>query len=153
MFARDAAHAAASVAIGDRLLALGADPNTSTPVPGGQPGRLSVLYRASERGNAGLVRLLLERGADPNDGESAYHAAERNHREVLELLLAHGAEISATHQPWNNTILYFLAGYPGDHTRAPDAAAGMQWLLEHGADPNVPSYDHRETPLHRVAEF
>jgi ankyrin repeat protein len=153
LFDVDAAGRDASVAIGRRLLALGADANTFTTPPGGEPGRLSVLYRASQNGNAGLVRLLLEHGADPNDGESAYHAAERNHRDVLELLLAHGAEISATHQPWNNTILYFLSGYHGDHPLARDAAAGMEWLLEHGADPNVPSYDHRETPLHRIAEF
>src|SRR5207249_2039770 len=103
--------------------------------------------------NTGLVKLLLEHGANPNDGESAYHAAERNHRDVLELLLAHGAEISATHQPWNNTVLYFLAGYRSEHPRAPVAREGMRWLLEHGADPNVPSYDVRETPLHRVVAF
>lgn len=150
-FAIDDAHRAASVAIGERLLALGADPNTATRPPGGGEGSLSVLYRASEHGNVGLVKLLLERGAHPNDGESAYHAAERNHREVLELLLAHGAEISAAHPPWNNTILYYLAGYRDGDPRAQAAAAGMEWLLAHGADPNVPSYDHRETPLHRVA--
>lgn len=27
----------------------------------------------------------------------------------------------------------------------------MEWLLEHGADPNVPSYEHRSTPLHAIA--
>lgn len=151
LFAIDDAHRAASVAIGERLLGLGADPNTATRPEGGGEGSLSVLYRASQLGNAGLVGLLLERGAHPNDGESAYHAAERNHREVLELLLAHGAEISATHQPWGNTILYFLAGYDEGHPLARSAAAGMEWLLERGADPNVPSYDHREAPLHRVA--
>lgn len=150
MFAIDDTHRAASVAIGRRLLDLGADANTFTPLDGG---KLSVLYRASEQGNSGLVRLLLERGAQPNDGESAYHAAERNHRDVLELLLTHGAEISATHQPWNNTILYFLAGYRDDNVRAGDATAGMRWLLEHGADPNVGSNEHGETPLHRIADF
>jgi ankyrin repeat protein len=144
---------AASVTIGERLLALGADANTFTPVPGDPNGKLSVLFRASFNGNAGLVKLLLEHGANPNDGESAYHAAERNHRDVLELLVAHGAEISAMQQPWGNTVLYFLSGYLGDQPRARDAAAGMEWLLEHGADPNVPSYDTRETPLHRIAEF
>ncbi len=154
MFVIDDAHRAASIAIGARLLALGADPNASTRVPRAEDGpRLPVLYRASELGNAGLVRLLLEHGANPNDGESTYHAAEHNHRDVLELLLTHGAEISAAHQPWNNTVLYFLSGYRDDHASAPTATAGMQWLLEHGADPNVPSYDHRETPLHRIAEF
>ncbi len=153
MFSIDDTYRDASVAIGRRLLERGADPNTFTTFEGDGKSKLTALYRASEQGNTGLVRLLLEAGAKPNDGESAYHAAERNHRDVLELLLAHGAEISAAHQPWNNTILYFLAGYRDDHFRAREATAGMQWLLEHGADPNVPSYDHRETPLHRIAAF
>jgi ankyrin repeat protein len=151
LFAIDEAHAAASVAIGERLLALGADANTSTPQPDDPAIRLSVLYRASERGNAGLVRLLLEHGANPNDGESTYHAAERNHRAVLELLLAHGAEISAAHPHWRNTVLYYLAGYREEQPMAASATEGMRWLLEHGADPNVPSYASQETPLHRVA--
>ena len=153
LFDASEAHRAASVAIGGRLLALGADANTLWSPEHDANIRLSALYRASELGNAPLVRLLLEHGANPNDGESVYHAAERDHREVLELLLAHGAEISARQPPWNNTVLYFLAGYRDDHVRAPAATAGMRWLLEHGADPNVGSYDHRETPLHRVAEF
>ena len=151
LFGIDAAHAAASVAIGERLLALGADANTSTAQPDQPAVRLSVLYRASERGNAGLVRLLLEHGAEPNDGESMYHAAERDHREVMELLLAHGAEISATHAPWGNTVLYFLAGYQDGQPMAASAMEGMRWLLEHGADPNVASDACQETPLHRMA--
>ena len=153
LFAIDEPHAAASVAIGERLLAMGADANTSTPQPADPAIRLSVLYRASERGNAGLVRLLLEHGANPNDGESTYHAAERNHRAVLELLLAYGAEISAPHPHWKNTVLYFLAGYRDEQPMAASANEGMRWLLEHGADPNVPSQASQETPLHRVAAF
>ena len=34
----------------------------------------------------------------------------------------------------------------------PRQSEGMRWLLEHGADPNVPSYESQETPLHRAAE-
>jgi ankyrin repeat protein len=151
LFEIDEVHAAASVAIGQRLLAMGADANTSTPQPDDPAIRLSVLYRASERGNAGLVRLLLEHGANPNDGESIYHAAERNHRAVLELLLAHGAEISAAHPHWTNTVLYYLVGYRDEHPMSASANEGLRWLLERGADPNVPSYASRETPLHRVA--
>jgi ankyrin repeat protein len=143
----------ASAAIGGRLLDLGADANTFTRFGDDPNTRLSVLYRASQNGNAGLVRLLLEHGADPNDGESMYHAAERNHREVMELLLAHGAEISARHPHWNNTVLYFLSGNREGQPMTKTANAGMQWLLEHGADPNAGSYDLNETPLHRIAEF
>jgi ankyrin repeat protein len=153
LFEIDEAHAAASVAIGERLLAMGADANTSTPQPDDPAIQLSVLYRASERGNAGLVRLLLEHGANPNDGESIYHAAERNHRAVLELLLEHGAEISAAHPHWTNTALYYLVGHRDEQPMSASANEGVRWLLEHGADPNVPSYASRETPLHRVAAF
>jgi ankyrin repeat protein len=147
--ALDPARRAASVAIAERLLAHGADPHAFLLWSDGSS-KLTALYRASERGNAGIVKLLLERGADPNDGESVYHAAEHDHRDVLELLLAHGAEISAAHQPWNNTVLYFLCGHLGG-PGAPAATRGMRWLLEHGADPDVPSYDHRSTPLHAIA--
>jgi ankyrin repeat protein len=152
-FDLDDEHRQASVDIGRRLLDLGADPNTYTLFGDDPDARLSVLYRASQNGNASLVRLLLERGALPNDGESMYHAAERNHREVMELLLAHGAEISAPHPHWGNTVLYFLTGYREGQPMTKTANAGLEWLLEHGADPNVGSSDQNETPLHRIAEF
>jgi len=153
LFDRDDAHRAASVAIARRLLDLGVDPNSFSTLAGDANGKLSVLFWASQNGNAPLVKLLLERGANPNDGESAYHAAERYHRDVLELLVAHGAEISARQQPWNNTVLYFLANYAGGGRRTDAPIHGMHWLLDHGADPNVGSYDHGETPLHRVAQI
>ncbi len=154
LFATSPAHATASVAIAERLFALGAGANDFVPHEEfGQVSKLTALFYASQNGNAPLVRTLLEHGADPNDGESVYHAAEHDHREVLDLLLAHGAEISAAHPRWNNTVLYFLSGYRELNPRAAAATRGMLWLLEHGADPNVPSYEHRETPLHRVAEF
>jgi ankyrin repeat protein len=91
-----------------------------------------------------VVRLLLERGAEVNDGESVHHSAELNHRECLELLLAHGADVSTEHPHWKKTVLYFLA----EIDARPE---GVQWLLEHGANPNVPSGDLKEAPLHQAA--
>ncbi len=38
-----------------------------------------------------VVQLLLERGADPDDGDSLYHATELDDHACLRLLLAHGA--------------------------------------------------------------
>lgn len=136
------------------LLDRGADPNSFTLWDGGDDhSKLPVLYRACVSNNVPLVRLLLERGATPNDGESVYHAAELNHRECLDLLLAHGADISGRHSHWGNTPLYFLAGYKDFHPHCARATEGMRWLLEHGADPNITSGETAETPLQRVAAY
>lgn len=132
-----------------RLLDGGADPNAHRLAnPDDSTSRIPALYFACVNGHAAVARLLLERGADPNDGESVYHAAEHDHRECLELLLAHGADLSGAHPRWENTPLYFLAGYGANDVRLPTVLRGARWLLEHGADPNVPSYASRETPLH-----
>ena len=37
--------------------------------------------------HAGLTRLLLDRGADPNDEETPYHVAETRDNTVLKILL------------------------------------------------------------------
>lgn len=93
--------------------------------------------------------MLLEAGADPNDGESVFHAAESFHEEALELLLRHGADLNATGE-WGNTPLYFLLRYH-DLEREPDVARGLRWLLAHGADPNVRCGRERETSVHMAA--
>ena len=132
--------------------------NLSLPLPHDENARIALLYFACVLDHVPIVRLLLERGANPNDGESVYHSAELNHRECLELLLAHDADISGAHAQWGNTPLYFLAGYKEGHEHCASSTLGMQWLLEHGADPNVASYQHgvqgtAELPLHRIAAF
>ena len=123
---------------------------------------ISALYFAANDNNVPAVRLLLERGANPNDGESVYHAAERNHRESLELLLAFGANISESHARWGNTPLYFIAGHDTFSKWCASSELGMEWLLQHGAEPNITSYNGEknaalatrgETALHRIAGF
>ncbi|TPW03569.1 MAG: ankyrin, partial [bacterium] len=42
------------------------------------------------------------------------------------------------------------AGYQESHPHAATAVLGMAWLLEKGADPNVPSGEARESPLHHL---
>ncbi|MBL0171959.1 MAG: ankyrin repeat domain-containing protein [Gemmatimonadaceae bacterium] len=144
------------------LLDAGASANAYIRVGDHGEAHIPALYFACVSDNVAVARLLLERGANPNDGESVYHAAEMNHRECLELLAAHGAELSAAHSQWGNTPLYFLAGYKESDHRCGTATLGMQWLLAHGANPNVLSHvnagtdDPRgvaEAPLHRVASF
>lgn len=130
----------------------GMDANASVPYDDGEAqARISALYHACVGNRLEVVTLLLERGADPNDGESVYHAAELNHRDCLELLLAHGADLGGRSESYGNTPLYFLSGHHASSERAATVALGIDWLLEHGADPNVTSGDEKETPLHRVA--
>lgn len=133
--------AAASVQCVKLLLDHGADPNT-TFTEG--DAKLPVLFYACIANNVGVAQLLLERGAEVNDGESVHHSAEMNHRECLELLVAHGADISVRHPHWKKTVLFFLA----EINARPE---GVEWLLEHGADPAVTSGDQAETPLHRAS--
>lgn len=147
------------VSIVRMLLDAGADPNTSIPLPD-TAGRIPVLYFPCEAGNVDLARLLLERGAAPTDGESLYHAAQHDRRDVLELLRAAGADLSRGPTRGATTPLYFLASHRASNAVSAAAMRGMQWLLEHGADPNVPLEQVSdgqvreqigETPLHRIA--
>jgi ankyrin repeat protein len=150
----DPANAAASVRCGELLFVHGADANQGTLWDPADPtSKLAPLYYASMRDNAGLVELLLQHGAEVNDGESIYHAVQANHFRCAEVLLAHGADINGRHVQWNNTPLYFLAGYFEGTPDTQQYLAGIRWLLEHGADPNVTSYAKAETPLHRCAAF
>lgn len=101
--------------------------------------------------NPALAHVLLEAGASPNDSESIYHAAEANNVECLELLLQYGAQLGSRSEPWQNTPLYFLMGHTEGTPMGITSTAGARWLLEHGADPNVTSYEIEETPLHLAA--
>jgi ankyrin repeat protein len=72
-----------------------------------------------------LTRLLLERGADPNDGEVAYHAPETyGNNDAMKILVESGKLTASTFA----TMLHRKLDWT-DY----DAVA---WLLAHGADPN-----------------
>jgi ankyrin repeat protein len=134
------------------LLDSGADPNAahSEGEPGSPP--LSALYGASgETGHIGIVKLLLEAGANPNDGESIYHSAQFNRREILELLLRHGGDISRKDEHWTNTPIYFLCGHRQTDHNYQSAVLGVEWLLENGADPDVRCYNQGEVALHAAS--
>jgi ankyrin repeat protein len=110
----------ASSALAAELLARGADPNATFR---NEHGEMSALY-----GAAGVVhdpeltRILLEAGADPDDGESLYHATEAEDVACLRLLLEHGARTART-----NALAHALDG---------DNLEAVRLLLEAGADPN-----------------
>jgi ankyrin repeat protein/uncharacterized glyoxalase superfamily protein PhnB len=135
------------------LLAHGANPNTFYATPEfGRESKLHALWAATCQANhPSLARVLLEAGADPNDSESIYHAAEKFHLECLELLAEFGVNLSNRVQPWNNTPLYFIMGHRPCKGNARQVFDGARWLLEHGADPNVSSYEYEGRPIHLAA--
>ncbi|GEP96904.1 ankyrin repeat domain-containing protein [Chitinophaga cymbidii] len=109
------------------LLDAGASANTgffdNAHLP--QPEWESALYGAAGVAfHAGLTRLLLEHGADPNDEEVPYHSPETYDNAALEVLIESG-KLS---QESLSTMLLRKADFH-DHD-------GLKLLLEAGADPN-----------------
>jgi ankyrin repeat protein len=133
------------VAIAQLLLKLGADPNTRFPwLHHGV--RRPVLWGATRVTRVpALPELLLRSGADPNDGVTLPMAASAGDLPTLELLRAHGAD---PNQPWathGSATLYAILHW----SRTP---LGVQWLLEHDADPDPVFAANGETPLHVAAQ-
>jgi ankyrin repeat protein len=74
--------------------------------------------------HAGLTRLLLECGADPNDEETAYHVIETRDNTVLKILLESGK----LNERSVGTLLLRKCDWHD--------AQGLRLVLEHGGDPN-----------------
>jgi ankyrin repeat protein len=84
-----------------------------------------------------LTRLLLERGADPNDGETVYHTPETYDNSALKILV----ESSKLNDDSLATMLLRKADWH-DYD-------GIKWLLEQGVDPNRMTR-WRRTALHQA---
>jgi len=111
------------IAIAEALLANGAEVNDGFPWGDDPDHKLSALYGAiGHADNMVLGQWLLDKGADPNDGESLYHATELGHHQGLRMLLAAGAKPEGT-----NAL--FRAMDFHDHV-------AVALLLDHFADPN-----------------
>lgn len=109
----------ASEALVRELLARGADPDTTYV---NELGAQSALYGAAGvNHDPAVTRILLDAGADPDDGESVYHSVESPDTACLTLLLAHGAEPNGT-----NALAHALDSDHVEHVRL---------LLDAGADP------------------
>jgi ankyrin repeat protein len=79
------------------LIAHGADVNGRWTDPRFPDNPLSVLYGAAGRTHhAGMTRLLLDAGANPDDNESLYHSVESPDPACTRLLLAAGARVAGT---------------------------------------------------------
>ena len=90
---------------------------------------LSTLYGAAgSNHDPALTRLLLEAGANPDDGESLYHSLENP--ACTRLLLEHGARIAESNAMYRAIDL--------------DDDSALKLLLQHGGDPNEPA---RNAPL------
>ena len=104
--------------------------------------RSTPMFEAADNGHADAVRLLLDKGAKPDNlnqlGQCPLHtAAEMGHKEVVKLLIDAGANVNMVDE--NN------------HTALHDAAMMghqdiVQILLDRGADPNITN-KYGETPL------
>jgi ankyrin repeat protein len=124
----------------ETLLDAGASPSTGFYEREHQPKPAfeSVLYGAAGVAHhPGLTRLLLERGADPNDEEVPYHAPEGYDNAALEVLVQSG-RLTAESLAW--MLLRKVDWHDHD---------GLRFLLEHGARP-TPVSARRTTPLHHA---
>ncbi len=109
------------------LLTSGASANTGWYEKGEQPKAMleSALYGATGVAHhAGLTRLLLEWGADPNDDEVSYHSPETYDNGALKLLVESGKLTAAS---LATMLVRKVDWHDGE---------GIKYLLEHGADPN-----------------
>jgi ankyrin repeat protein len=112
------------------LLDAGASANTGWTEKNHQPEPEweSALYGAAGVAHhAELTRLLLERGADPNDGETPYHAPETRDNAALKILVESG---KLTHDSVATILLRKTDWHDYE---------GIKWLLEQGVDPNLTS--------------
>ena len=104
------------------LLDAGADPNTGFWNKGEFE---TALYGAAGVAHhAGVTRLLIERGADPNDPEVTYHTPEDWDLDALKVVVESG-KLTA-----ESLSVMLVRKHDWHHTE------GVKYLLEHGADPN-----------------
>jgi len=136
----DRARSAAFVRSATALLDAGANPNTGWMETNHQPRpewESAIYGAAGVAHHADLTRLLLDRGADPNDEETPYHAPESYDNDALKVLVESGK--------LNNDSLGMILLRKTDW----HDFDGIKWLLEHHVDPNA-STRWGKTALHNA---
>lgn len=115
------------VRVAAMLLDAGADPNAQTRTWAAQ---VDAAYFGCGAKNAAMFELLLERGANPTAAVS--HAVWGKHYELAARALVHGAELdqaTANGKPLLNDLIRW------------GQIPQTQWMLAHGASPNVADAD------------
>ena len=98
-----------------------------------------------DMGHLELAELLLKSGANPTDGVSMHIAAGSGNVRALELLYRFGANVNGI--PGGVPPLRYILGWA-----SPEGVPTIRWLLEHGADPNLPWAQSGDAPLHIAAQ-
>ncbi|HUA01827.1 MAG TPA: hypothetical protein VMB02_15940 [Candidatus Aquilonibacter sp.] len=125
------------------LLDRGADVNLKWTNPPDPKWPLSAIYGASGKNHhPGMTRLLLGRGADPNDNESLYHSVESPDLTCTRLLLDAGARVEGS-----NAVAHAL-DY-GDAERLQLLLAHTKSLREHDSHA-LPHAVYRGQPLEAI---
>jgi ankyrin repeat protein len=156
----DPARSEAFMRAATALLNAGADPNAGFWSQGEHREWETALYGAAGVAHhPGLTRLLLERGADPNDNETFYHAPETYDNAAMKVLVEsgkmrpelitgmllrkadwhdfEGAKYLLEHGAGPNHVT--LWGYTALHQalRRDNALKNIELMLDHGADPAI----------------
>ena len=136
--------AAGLVAIARALLARAANPNAEYHWNWHRELPRTALWGALCAVNhLPLAEALLEGGANPTDGVSMHITAGSGNLPALELLHRFGVNVNGI--PGGVPPLRYILGWAKN-------TAGIRWLLEHGADPNLPWTEPGDAPLHIAAQ-
>ena len=134
------------VKIARELLSQGANPNGEYDWNWHRELPRTVLWGSLiAMGHIALAELLLEKGANATDGVSMHIAAGSGNLPALELLHRFGGNFNGI--PGGVPPLRYILGWAH-----PEGIAGIRWLLEHGADPNVAWAEPGDAPLHVAAQ-
>ncbi len=137
------ARLAGLVAIARRLVALGGNPNAEyhwnwhPELP-----RTALWASVCVVSHLPLAEALLDAGANPTDGVTGHISSGGGNVAALDLLQRYGFNPNGI--PGGVPPLVYMMTWA-------DTAAGLHWLLAHGADPNLAWGTDGEAPLHVAA--